>query len=106
MSNDTARILPLNGASTWVAGLAAAIFFALGLRALLAPAGAAISFGVPVESSDGLAFVQAFGARNIGLSLVALALIALDMRRGLAVVFFAAALIAALDFSIVAAHAG
>ena len=40
-----------------------------------------------VESADGLAFVRAFGARNIGLSLLALALLALDMRLGLAVLF-------------------
>jgi len=72
----------------------------------LAPAGAAAFFGLPVANGDGLAFVQVFGARNVGLSLVALALLALDMRLGLAVVFLAAALISGLDFSIVATHAG
>ena len=106
MSNHALRSLPSNAASTWIAALAALAFLGLGLRALLAPTAAAASFGVPLASGDGLAFVRAFGARNIGLSLVALALIALDKRRGLAAVFCAAALIAALDFSIVATRAG
>lgn len=108
MTNSTSadRALPFNAASTWVAALAAVIFLALGLRALLAPTGASAFFGLPVEGGDGLAFVQVFGARNIGLSLVALALIYFDARFGLAAVFFAAALIAGLDFSIVASHAG
>lgn len=106
MSNDTTRLLPLNTASTWITALAALIFLGLGVRALLAPAGASAFFGVPVDSPDGLAFVRAFGARNIGLSLIALALLALDMRLGLAALFFAAALIAGLDFSIVATNAG
>lgn len=106
MSNHAVRSLSSNAASTWIAALAALAFFGLGLRALLAPTAAAASFGVPLASGDGLAFVRAFGARNIGLSLVALALIALDKRRGLAAVFCAAAVIAALDFAIVATQVG
>ena len=104
MTNVTVRTLPLNAASTWIAMVAALVFLALGLRALVAPVGAAAFFGVPVEEGPGLIFVQVFGARNVGLSVVALALIALDLRRGLAAVFLAAALIAGLDFSIVATH--
>jgi len=103
---NAARTLPLDAPSTWIAALAAVIFLGLGLRALLAPAGAAAFFGLPLAGTDGLAFVRVFGARNIGLSLVALALIALDLRLGLAAVFLAAALIAGLDFSIVAGEAG
>jgi len=72
----------------------------------VAPADAAAFFGVPVHDPDGLAFVRVFGARSIGLSLVALARLALDMRMGLAAVFLATALIAGLDFSVVALHAG
>ena len=111
MTNDgtnapAIRALPLNRAPTWIAVLAAALFFGLGMRALLAPEGAAATFGIPLDGGAGLAFVRAFGARNVGLSLVALALIALDLRRGLAAVFFASALIAVLDFSIVAGQAG
>jgi hypothetical protein len=106
MTKSAARALPFNAASTWVAVGAAVIFLGLGLRALLAPIGAAAFFGVPLDGGDGLAFVQVFGARNIGLSLVAIALIGLDARLGLAAVFFAAALIAGIDFSVVANHAG
>jgi hypothetical protein len=106
MIKSDVRALPFNATSTWVAVAAAVIFLGLGLRALLAPIGAAAFFGVPLAGGDGLAFVQVFGARNIGLSLVALALIFLDARLGLAAVFFAAALIAGIDFSVVASHAG
>lgn len=106
MTNSAVRALPFNAASTWVAVAAAVIFLSLGLRALLAPSGAAVFFGVPLDGGDGLAFVQVFGSRNIGLSLVALALIFLDARLELAAVFFAAALIAGLDFSVVASHTG
>ena len=107
MTNATGeRTLPLTAPSTWVAALAAVLFLGLGLRALLAPAGAAALFGVPLDGGQGLAFVQGVGARNIGLSLVTLALIGLDVRMGLVAVFFAAALIAGLDFSIVATHTG
>lgn len=42
----------------------------------------------------------------MGISLVALALIALDMRLGLAALLFAAALIAGLDFAVVSSQAG
>jgi len=104
MTKPMIRTLPFDAPSTWVAALAAVVFLGLGLRALLDPSGAAPFFGVALDPGPGLAFVQAFGARNIGLALVALALIALDARRGLIAVFFAAALIACLDFSIVASH--
>lgn len=107
MSIDHAiRLLPLGAASTWLAALAALVFLGLGLRALLDPGGASAFFGVPVAGEDGLAFVRVYGARNVGISLVALSLIALDMRLGLAAVLFAAALIAGLDFAVVASHSG
>lgn len=106
MTKEIFRELPWRSAVTWIACLAVAGFLALGLRALLAPIGAAGSFGVPPPAGDGLAYVQAFGARNIGLALAGLALIVLDQRRSLAVLFLAGALIAGLDFSIVATHAG
>lgn len=105
MSRSLARALPVNAVSTWMVALAAVVFLALGVRAVVSPAAAAAFFGLPVADADGLAFVQVFGARNIGLSLIALALLALDARRGVAAVFFAAAVIAALDFTIVATHA-
>jgi hypothetical protein len=106
MADETARALSWRAVTTWIAVLATMGFLAIGLRALLAPAGASASFGLPLSQGDGLAFVQAFGARNIALSLVGMALIALDGRRGLAALFLAGALIAALDFWIVANHVG
>ncbi|MFM7144236.1 MAG: DUF4267 domain-containing protein [Alphaproteobacteria bacterium] len=105
-SEGAARLLPWNATPTWLAAAAALVFFGLGLRALLDPAGASAFFGVPVEGGAGLAFVRVYGARNVGISLIALALVALDMRLGLAALLFAAALIAGLDFTVVASHSG
>lgn len=105
-SDHAVRLLPLGATSTWLAALAALVFLGLGLRALLDPVGASAFFGVPVAGADGLAFVRVYGARNVGISLVALALIALDMRLGLAALLFAAALIAGLDFAVVSSQAG
>ena len=106
MTDPAVRALPLSAVSTWIAGLAALAFLGIGLRAVLAPAGAAASFGLPVPLPEDLAFVQVFGARNVGLSLLALALLVLDVRLGLAAVFLAAALIAGLDAWIVTTYAG
>jgi len=105
-SASRARALPWSAVSTWIAILAALVFLALGMRALLAPAGAASFFGLPVPDANGLSFVQVFGARNIGLSLLALTLIILDIRMGLAVLFLAAGVIAGLDAWIVTSNAG
>lgn len=106
MPTVPAPSLHARSVTTWIALLASLAFLALGLRALLAPAGAAASFGLPLSGGEGLAFVQAFGARNVGLGLVGMALIALDGRRALAVLFLAAAVIAGLDFWIVASQVG
>lgn len=106
MTTPAARTLPLDAVSTWIAGLAALAFLGIGLRAVLAPAGAAAFFGLPVPAAEGLPFVQVFGARNVGLSLLALTLLVLDVRLGVAAVFLAAALIAGLDAWIVTTHAG
>jgi hypothetical protein len=106
MPTNAVRALSWRSITTWIAALATVGFLAIGLRALLVPAGASVSFGLPLSEGGGLAFVQAFGARNIGLSLVGMTLIALDVRRGLAALFLAGALIAGLDFWIVASHAG
>lgn len=105
-SASTARTLPWSAFSTWLAVLAALVFLALGLRALLTPVRAASSFGLFVPDANGLSFVQVFGARNIGLSFLALALIILDIRLGLAVLFLAAGVIAGLDAWIVTSNAG
>jgi hypothetical protein len=101
-----ARALPWNGRLVWVVALVALALLALGVRAMLAPLAAATGFGVPLGGAEGLIYVQAFGARNIGLSLFALAMIALDQRRALGVLFVCAALIATLDGLILATHLG
>jgi Domain of unknown function (DUF4267) len=105
-SASTARTLPWSAVSTWLAILAAVVFLALGVRALLAPAGAAAFFGLPISDANGLSFVRVFGARNIGLSLLALVLIILDIRIGLAGLFLAAGVIAGLDAWIVTSNVG
>lgn len=100
------RTLPWNTVTTWLAMIVAIVFLALGLRALLAPTGAASFFGLQVPDEKGLSFVRAFGARNIGLSLLALAMIILDIRIGLGALFLAIGLIAGLDAWIVTSNAG
>ena len=105
-TESVTRTLPWNAISTWLAILAALVFLAIGLRAFLAPAGAASFFGLPVPDANGLSFVRVFGARNIGISLLALTLIILDIRMGLAALFLAAGIIAGLDAWIVTSNAG
>jgi hypothetical protein len=100
------RQMPRNSPLTWVVTLIALALLAIGIRAVLMPAAAATGFGVPLSGGEGLVYVQAFGARNIGLSLLALTMIGLDQRRALGVLFVCSALIAMLDGLIVARHLG
>lgn len=106
MTTVAARALPWRHPLTWTAVAAAALFFGLGLRAVLAPVAASGTFGVPLEGGDGLAYVQAFGARNMGLALTGLLLVVLDQRRAFAGLLAAAALVAAVDATAVGQHAG
>jgi hypothetical protein len=100
------RQLPWNGALAWVVASVALALLGIGARAILMPEAAAAGFGVPLSGGEGLIYVQAFGARNVGLSLFASAMIALDQRRVLGVLFICAAVIAMLDGLIVAGHLG
>jgi hypothetical protein len=100
------RSLSWRSPTTWLAAIAAVAFLAIGARAILQPLAAAAGFGVPLDPGDGLVFVQAFGARNIGISVFALLLLLLGRRRSLGLLFACGALIAAFDAGIVAAHAG
>jgi hypothetical protein len=100
------RQLRWNDPLAWIVSLVAPALLAIGVRAMLTPSAAAASFGVPLSAAEGLIYVQAFGARNIGLSLFVLAMIALDQRRALGVLFVCAALIAVLDGLILATHLG
>jgi hypothetical protein len=97
---------PLTLPTTIVAFLAAAVFGVIGVRCLIAPNGGARFFGVPVVDPGGESFVRAMGARNLGLALTAVALIATGARQGLASLVAAAALMAALDAVIVLRAAG
>lgn len=99
-------VAPLTMPMMIAAVLATGLFAAIGLRCLLAPSGGARFFGVPVIDAGGESFVQAMGARNLGLALTAAALIATGMRAGLAGLIAAAALTAALDALIVLRAAG
>ncbi len=100
------RNLPWNAPSTWIALVASLFFLGLGARAVIHPVGASAFFGVAVEAGPGLAFVQAFGARNIGIALTAICLIYFDHRNGLAGLLLAASLIAAIDAYAVGAASG
>ena len=84
-----------------LAVLASLSFMRAGVMEIVAPAGWDATFGVPLKGADGLAFVQAVGARNIGISLIAI-LGAIAGNRGVVFLTFAAiAIIAACDFYIV-----
>jgi hypothetical protein len=106
MTHAAARTLPWSNPSTWLAIAAAAALLGLGLLAVLSPTTSSGIFGVGLADGDGLAFVQAMGGRNIGLSLLALTLIRLDLRSALAALLLFAALIACIDTYAVASHAG
>lgn len=100
------RQFPWRAPATIILALAAFVFLGLGLRTFLWPVAAAAYFGVPTTAPEALAFVQAYGARNIAISLTALALIALDARAAMAALLAATALVAALDASIMFRVAG
>lgn len=95
------RSLGSRSVLTWTLAAATLGFFLLGLRTVLFPASAAAFYGIPTEAPEALAFVRTYGARNVALSLVAAALLVLDMRKGLVALLAAVALVAALDFWIV-----
>jgi len=98
---DPTAALHLATSTKIVATIAALVFSGIGVHLLLAPGGGASFFGMPMSNPEGHAFVRTTGARNIGLSLTALALIALDARLGLAAMLVAASIIAGLDAAIV-----
>ncbi len=100
------RSLPVRSPMTIVLLLASLAFLGLGLRTFFLPASAAAFYGAPTESAEALVFVKAYGARNIGISLLALTLIYLDAGMGVGALLAAAALIAGLDAAIMLGHAG
>lgn len=86
--------------------IASIAFLGLGLRTFFLPSQAAAFFGVATEAPDALVFVKAYGARNIAISLIAFALLWFDVRAGMIVLLSSAALVAALDASIMFGQAG
>lgn len=89
-----------------VTSILATGFLIVGLSEVISPQGWDGSYGVALTSGEGFSFVRAVGARNIGLSLIALFAALTGMRAALASVFFAIALIAAMDFYIVSSAVG
>lgn len=100
------RGLPWSSPLTWISLLVMVALFAIGVRAVLAPAAGSAGFGIPIGEGEGLAFVQAFGARNIGLGLFAVLAILLDERRSVGILFLCGAIIALIDAYIVSQHLG
>jgi hypothetical protein len=100
------RALPWRAPVTITALLAVAVFLALGLRGLLLPQAAVATLGVQVADARDLVLMQTTGARNVGLSLLGLALVLTDARRGFGLLLAAAALIACLDFTVIRAASG
>lgn len=100
IADPSGRMLAYRNPSTLLACFAALAFLVLGLRGVFDPEGAANTFGIAI-SGDGLAYMAATGARNVGLALLALAMVYFDLRRALAFLLIAAAIIAAFDFWIV-----
>jgi len=100
------RAMASNAPLTWILTGVAILFLLLGLRTFFLPLNAAATFGIPPQSQETLAYISAYGARNIGLSLAGLGMIWLDARRPLALVFAGAAIIALADCWIVSAQMG
>ena len=106
MLGPKSRKMPLNSPATLVAIVAALFFLGLGLRGYLDPPGAAQMFGFPNIGEAGFPTMQAVGARNMGLALIALTLVWLDAKQAFIALLLAAALITVLDFTIVWSVAG
>jgi Domain of unknown function (DUF4267) len=86
--------------------LASVLFLGLGARTFFLPEAASAFFGAPATAPEALVFVKAYGARNIAIALTALALIRLDFRPGLVALLAFAALVAALDASVMYGFSG
>lgn len=107
MSADAvARELSWTSPLTWISLVVLVALFAIGVRAVLAPARASVGFGIPLAEGESPAYVQAFGARNVGLGLFAVLAIVLDQGRSVGVFFFCGAVIALIDAYIVSRHLG
>jgi hypothetical protein len=95
--NNVPRDLPWRSPKAVTALVAAVVFFALGARAVVDPAGASAFFGASLDGGPGFTFVAAMGARNMALAVCAAMLVALDQRRALALLLAASAGVAIFD---------
>ncbi len=102
----TNRDLPLRSPLTIVITLASIVFLGLGARTFFLPEIASAFFGAPATAPEALVFVKAYGARNIAIALTALTLIWLDYRPGLVALLTFAALVAALDATVMYGFSG
>jgi hypothetical protein len=98
--------MPYTDPKTWVLTVIAVAFLALGVRAFLQPRPVASLFGIPQLSDDGLAFVRVYGARTIGIAVLALFFIAAGFLASLSALLFVGGGLAALDFLIVRRESG
>lgn len=96
---STIRALPIVSAQFWVVALVSFAFLGLGVTGVIAPRITGALFGA--DPGGSYAFVQAVGARNLGLSLLAIALLVFDQRLALTALLAAAAIIAVVDLWIV-----
>jgi hypothetical protein len=106
MTMTSNRDLQWRSPLTIVITVASVFFLGLGARTFLLPEAASAFFGAPATAPEALVFVKAYGARNIAIALTALALIRLDFRSGLVVLLACAALVAALDASVMYGFSG
>jgi Domain of unknown function (DUF4267) len=106
MSMTSTRDLQWRSPLTLILMLACILFLGLGARTFFLPEAASAFFGAPATSPEALVFVKAYGARNIAIALTALALIRLDFRPGLVALLAFAALVAALDASVMYGFSG
>jgi Domain of unknown function (DUF4267) len=106
MTMTSPRDLQWRSPPTIVVAVASVLFLALGARTFFLPEAASAFFGAPATTPEALVFVKAYGARNIAIALTALALIRLDFRPGLVALLAFAALVAALDASVMYGFSG
>jgi hypothetical protein len=100
------RALPWRSPTTILALLAVAAFLGLGLRGVIVPEAAVSALGVSIADPRDLALMQTTGARNIGMSMLGLALVIWDARRAFGFLLAAAALIACIDFAVIRSASG
>ena len=99
--------LPVPSLSARVIAIIIAIaWLTIGVLEVFSPTGWDARLGIPLKGQDGLSFVQAIGGRNFAISLVIIFAAVSCMRAILSALFFAIAIIAAIDFYIVSSAVG